>query len=48
MEFHISIVISLFQPDEMAADEAEVFAPRRRRTKTDYMDRYTVRRVKHL
>ena len=27
----------------MAADEAEIFAPRKRRTKTNYTDKYTVR-----
>ena len=27
----------------MAPDEAEIFAPRKRRTKTNYTDKYTVR-----
>ena len=32
----------------MAPDEAAVFAPRKRRTKTNYMDKYTVMNIQMI
>lgn len=36
----------LIRPNDMAADEAEIFAPRKRRTKTNYTDKYTQKEEK--